>query len=163
MTGLRSHFPTHTRAGQAPQVRPQLPDTPPTLPVFFHRMEIYLPGWTSTTVLEAKLYWTLAPLGSSLGTCVAEAPGPTATQTPGPPPSLPIQSQLDGLQDNPRPLTPYLPVNKVLSTITKFRQAPLGSLSPALKPGPGSSRLVRFLQEELCSTSRFPVPVLCHP
>ena len=53
----------HPRQDPSPRTRRRL-----CLP---NRMEIHLPGWTSTTILKANLYWTLTPLGSGFGACVA--------------------------------------------------------------------------------------------
>ena len=67
-----------------------------------NRMEIHLPGRTSTTVPETTPYWTLAPLGSGLDACVVQAPAPTTTPTPGASPSLPIQTNSMDCKTTPR-------------------------------------------------------------
>ena len=66
----------------------------------------------------AKLYWTLAPLGSGFGACVAQAPRSHDNPDTWIVVQLTDPNQLDGLRDNPKPLPPYLPVNKVLSSLS---------------------------------------------
>ena len=147
--GIQSAQDRHPRQDSSPRTRRRL-----CLPCQSNGNPLAL-GWTSTTVLEATLHWTLAPLGSGFGACVAQAPAPATTQTTGASPSLPIQTSSMDCKTTPAPAS-VPPGQQSPVIIANFRQAPPGSLLPALKAVPGSFRLPRFLREVFCSASVFP-------
>ena len=152
MTGLSSrlHFPTHSR---------RRTDTPGKTPAPGHAADSAFPTEWKSTCLAGHQRRSSRRISIGPSHHSAAASAPVLHRSLVPRRSRPTR----WTARQPQVPAPVSPGQQSPVIIVNFRQAPLGSLSPALEPGPGSSRLVCFLEEVPCSTSVFPSPSFATP